>query len=399
MPAEEAAIVRSSNSSFDVAVVGGGVIGLAVAWRAAGRGLRLVVLERGEPGAATSSVAAGMIAPVSEALMSEQRLLRLGLASAAAYPRFIAELQDATGLDTGYLRCGTLAAARDRDEAEALERELAMRQELGLPVRRLRPSEARRLEPSLAPTLRLALDVPDDHVIDPRRLTAVLAEAVVRAGVVLRTRTEVAAFTVSGERVTGVQLASGEQIAADQVLVAGGVWSSALSGIPEEMRVPLRPVKGQTLRLHDPAGPGLLTRVLRMLPGYIAPRGDGRYVLGATMEERGFDTTMTAGAVFELLRDAIELVPGLSELVIDELVAGLRPGTPDNAPVIGPGALRGLQWATGHYRHGILLTPITAEIAAGLLAGEEPSELAAAFSPDRFTCRAASGPRGLAVAT
>jgi glycine oxidase len=136
-----------------------------------------------------------------------------------------------------------------------------------------------------------------------------------------------------------------------------------------------------------------------MLPGYIAPRGDGRYVLGATMEERGFDTTMTAGAVFELLRDAIELVPGLSELVIDELVAGLRPGTPDNAPVIGPGALRGLQWATGHYRHGILLTPITAEIAAGLLAGEEPSELAAAFSPDRFTGRAASGPRGLAVAT
>jgi len=391
--------VRSSNTSFDVAVVGGGAVGLAVAWRAAQRGLRLVVLERGEPGAATSSVAAGMIAPVSEALMSEQRLLRLGLASAAAYPDFIAELEEATGLDTGYLRCGTLAAARDRDEAEALERELSMRRELGLSVRRLRASEARRLEPALAPALRLALDVPDDHVIDPRRLTAVLARAVVRAGAVLRPRTEVAALTLSGDRVTGVELASGDRVAADQVLVAAGVWSSALPGIPEDVRVPLRPVKGQTLRLHDPEGPGLLTRVLRMLPGYIVPRGDGRYVLGATMEERGFDTTMTAGAVFELLRDAVELVPGIGELVIDELVAGLRPGTPDNAPVIGPGALRGLQWATGHYRHGILLTPITAEIAAGLLVGEEPSELAAAFSSERFTGRAASGPRGLAVAT
>lgn len=391
MPAEEV-ILESSNSSFDVAVVGGGVIGLAVAWRAAGRGLRIIVLERGEPGAATSSVAAGMIAPVSEALMSEQRLLRLGLASAAAYPGFIAELEEATGRDAGYLRCGTLAAARDRDEAEALERELAMRLELGLSVRRLRASEARRLEPSLAPALRLALDVPDDHVIDPRQLVKVLADAVVRAGAVLRSGTEVAALEVAGDRVTGVRLASGERVIADQVLVAGGVWSSALPGIPEDARVPLRPIKGQTLRLHDPSGPGLLTRVLRMLPGYLAPRGDGRYVLGATMEERGFDTTMTAGAVFDLLRQAIELVPGVGELVIDELIAGLRPGTPDNAPVIGPGALVGLHWATGHYRHGILLTPVTAEIAAGNLAGEQhvDHELASAFSADRFT--------GLAVA-
>ena len=143
--------------------------------------------------------------------------------------------------------------------------------------------------------------------------------------------------------------------------------------------MPLRPVKGQILRLHDPAGPGLLTRVLRMSPGYVVPRGDGRYVLGATMEERGFDTTVTAGAVFELLRDAIELVPGIAELVIDELIAGLRPATPDNAPAIGPGALDGLHWATGHYRHGILLAPITAE----LLAARADRGAAAASSPRR----------------
>src|SRR5207248_3471778 len=146
-----------------------------------------------------------------------------------------------------------------------------------------------------------------------------------------------------------------------------GVWCGRIRGIPGGARVPNRAVKGQILRLHDPAGPGLLTRALRMQRGYVVPRGDGRYVLGATMEERGFDTTVTAGAVFELLRDAIELLPGFSELVIDELSVGLRPSTPDNAPALGPGALDGLVWATGHYRHGILLTPITTEIVVSHL--------------------------------
>jgi glycine oxidase len=167
-------------------------------------------------------------------------------------------------------------------------------------------------------------------------------------------------------------------------VVAAGAWSGLLEGLPEHARVNIRPVKGQILRLHDPAGPGLLTGVLRMADGYVVPRGDGRYVLGATMEERGFDTTVTAGPAFELLRDAIELVPGIAELVLDELSAGLRPATPDNIPAIGPGAIRGLQWATGHHRNGILLTPITAELVAAALAGEEPSEPAAAVAPNRF---------------
>ena len=176
----------------------------------------------------------------------------------------------------------------------------------------------------------------------------------------------------------------GTRIEADQVVIAAGVWSSSITGIPPDARVPLRPVKGQTLRMHDPSGPGLLTRVLRMSPGYVVPRGDGRYVLGATMEERGFDTTITAGAIFEQLRDAIELVPGIGEWVIDGLVAGLRPGTPDNAPVLGPGALEGLQWATGHYRHGILLAPVTADALAATLAGEALPEIAAPFGAQRF---------------
>ena len=180
------------------------------------------------------------------------------------------------------------------------------------------------------------------------------------------------------------RLAGGELLIAAQVVVAAGPWSGRLRGLPAGASVPIRPVKGQILSLHDPSGPGLLERVLRMQPGYLVPRGDGRYVLGATVEERGYDTTVTVQAVFELLRDAIELVPGVGELVIDELVAGIRPGTPDNAPILGAGALEGLFWATGHYRHGILLTPITAELISAQLAGEDPPELATPFDPLRF---------------
>ncbi len=378
--------MSNRSSSFDVAVVGAGVIGLAVAWRAAQRGLNVVVLERGaQPAGETSSVAAGMLAPISEALATEVPLMRLGLASVEAYPEFVAELTDVTGMDTGYLRCGTLLAARDGDEAEALERELALRERFRLAVHRLRGSEARRLEPALAPALRLALDIPDDHAIDPRKLTAALAKAVDHAGGALRTDAAVAEVTIEEGRVAGLRLAdSGERIAAEHVVIAAGVWSDDIEGVPEAARVPIHPVKGQILRLHDPSGAGLLTRVVRFTGGYLVPRGDGRYVLGATMEERGFDTSVMAGAVFELLRDAFELLPSVTELVIDELSAGLRPATPDNAPAIGPGAIPGLHWATGHFRHGILLTPITAQIVLAGLTGEDPGEHAPRFAPTRF---------------
>ncbi len=345
-----------------------------------------MLLERHLLGSGTSSVAAGMLAPVTEVTLIERRVLGLGLASAQRYPDFISDLVREAGIDPGYNACGTLLVARDADEAEALERELEMRRDLRLAVRRLRASEARRLEPSLAPTLRLAVEVQGDHAIDPRRLTAALEQAARRAGAELREADAVAGIeTGSGKRVEGVRLASGETVIADQVVIAAGSWAGDLDGIPDGARVPLRPVKGQILRLHDPAGPGLLGRVVRMAQGYIVPRGDGRYVLGATMEERGFDTSVTVGAVFELLRDATELVPGMSELVIDELSAGLRPATPDNAPAIGPGAVPGLHWAVGHYRNGILLVPVTAEIIVGGLLGEELDELASPFAPERFT--------------
>jgi glycine oxidase len=370
-------------SSSDVVVVGAGAVGLAVAWRAAQTGLRVTVLERaGKAGAGTSSVAAGMLAPISETIATELPLMRLGLESVNIYPAFVEELQAATGMDPGYLRCGTLLAARDGDEAASLARELELRQSLGLTVHRLLASEARRLEPALAPTLRLALEIPDDHAIDPRKLTAALAQALTAAGGELRLGAPVNGVTTSGDRITGVRLDDGSEVAAGDVVVAAGPWSSALDGIPGGATIPVHPIKGQILRLHDPAGPGMLTRVLRTGGGYLVPRGDGRYVLGATMEERGFDTTVTGGGVYDLLRNAFELLPSVTELVVDELSAGLRPATPDNLPALGPGAIPGLHWAVGHYRHGILLTPITAELVVKALVGEGavPDE----FAPQRF---------------
>jgi glycine oxidase len=402
--------VPHTTDRFDVAIVGGGIAGLAVAWRAQQRGLRTVVLERDRLAGGATHVAAGMLAPISEARVGERGLLALSRASLERYPAFVEELTVASGCDPGYSASGTLLVARDRDEAEALERELAEREAMGLPVERLLPSEARRREPALAPTLRLALDIPGDHAIDPRALSAALAVAIERAGGVLREHAEVERIVVSddGERVVGVELrapgergsgtdaaiadagATGERIDADQTVIAAGAWVSALDGLPAHARVPVRPVKGQIMRLRDPAGAGpgrapLLTRVIRMQPGYLVPRGDGRYVLGATMEEQGFDTAPTAGGIFELLRDAIELVPGVSELAIEEVAAGLRPGTPDNAPVLGPGAMPGLQWAAGCFRHGILLAPIVADTLAAALAGERMPEAAMPFTAARFS--------------
>ena len=357
------------SESFDVAVVGGGPIGLACAWRAAQRGASVVVLDDGSPGA--WYVAAGMLAPVSEAEFGERALLELGLESARGYEAFCAELDD-----PGYRDVGTLVVARDRDEAEALDRLAAFRAKLGLPVERLRPTQARALEGALAPTVRLALDIPSDHSIDPRKLVAALARV---AGEVRRARA--ASLRVDGERVTGVVLEDGTRLAAGAVVVAAGAAVARL-GMPEHARVPVRPVKGQVLRLRGE--PELVRRTIRGEQAYLVPRGDGRYVLGATMEERGWDTTPTAGGVYELLRDIGEVVPGVLELAVEELIAGLRPATPDNLPAIGAGALEGLVWATGHFRNGILLTPVTAALVAGVLAGDGLPDWAAPADPLRF---------------
>ncbi|MGI8513181.1 MAG: glycine oxidase ThiO [Solirubrobacteraceae bacterium] len=375
----------SETQSPDLVVVGAGVIGLAAAREGARRGLRVTVLDRGEPGSGTTAVAAGMLAPVSEAAAGEDALLALNLASAARYPAWVAALEAESGCDAGYRACGTLLVARDSDQAEALLRELALRADLGLPVERLAPSEARRREPALAPSVRLALSVPEDHAVEPLALIGALRAAVTRAGGEVRAGAEVTEALVAGGCVTGVRLAGGDTVRAGAVLVAAGPWSSELGGLPADARLPVRPVKGQLLHLRDPAGPGLLERVLRTEEAYLVPRGDGRYVLGASVEERGWDTSITARPIFELLREAIAVVPGIAELEVQRALAGLRPGTPDNAPAIGPGALPGLFWATGHHRHGVLLAPVTAELALDAVQGAGPGELGAPFLPARLT--------------
>jgi glycine oxidase len=337
-------LTHTTPKATDVAVVGGGVIGLAIALRAAERGLRTVLLERDRIGAGASGVAAGMLAPVSEAEVGNATDVEGGVAAAALWPAFAEEL----GVPL-HAR-GTLIVARDRDQAEALDREHAFRTRLGLRAERLLPSAARRLEPALAPTVRLALHVPDDQAVDPRAVLAALAEAARVAGVEIR----------EGTRVTDVA-----GVDADRVVVAAGAWSADLADVP------VRPVKGQVLRLRDPGhttGAPLLERVLRFDGGYLVPRGDGRYVLGATVEERGFDTTVTAGGVYELLRDATELVPGVSELVVEELSAGLRPGSPGNAPIVHRDGR--VLTVTGHFRNGVLLAPLAAQQAVEALTGE-----------------------------
>jgi glycine oxidase len=383
-------------SSPDLLVIGGGVIGLSIAWRARERGMSVTVIERGEAGRGTSYVAAGMLAPVAEVEFGEdgRRLLELGLRSAELWPAFAAALEGAAGIEVGLMRSGTMLLARDGDEARELERQIALRESLGLRTERLRPSEAREREPALAPTVRLALEAPEDHSVDPRLVLAALRDACARAGVELREHTRVLGIESHG-RVTGVSI-EGEPagtVAAEQVVLAMGAWSEQIEGLPSQARVPVRPVKGQILRLRDPAGPGLLRRVVRFQGGYLVPRADGRYVLGATVEERGFELQPTAGGVHDLLRDARELVPGVSELELEEVCVGLRPGTPDNLPAIGPGALEGLTWATGHHRNGILLAPLTAELIVDLLAGSAPADpLLIACAPARFSPAADPAP-------
>jgi glycine oxidase len=378
----------------DVIIVGAGIIGLSVAWEACRRGLAVTVLEREEAGRGTSHVAAGMLAPVAEAEFGEagRRLLELGLRSADMWPAFAADLEAAAGVEVGLMQTGTLLVARDEDEARELDRQAAFRDSLGLATSRLRPSEAREREPALAPTMRLALEASEDHSVDPRMVLAALRRACLDAGVDLRERTPVARLQLdaAGRRLAGVALqgADGDRhlLAATRVIIAAGAWSGELDGLPAAARVPVRPVKGQILRLRDPAGPGLLGRVVRFGGGYLVPRADGRYVLGATVEERGFELRPAVGGVYELLRDAREALPGVSELEIEELCVGLRPGTPDNVPVIGRGLPEGLIWATGHHRNGILLAPLTAALVVGMLAGERPVDpLLPACSPLRFT--------------
>ncbi|GEK02968.1 glycine oxidase ThiO [Streptomyces sp. 1-11] len=371
----------------DVLVIGGGIIGLVTAWRAAQRGLATAVVDP-EPGGGAARVAAGMLAAVTELHHGEERLLALNLESARRYPDFAAELTELTGHDLGYRRCGTLAVALDSDDRAHLRELHALQRRSGLDSVWLSGRECRRLEPMLAPGVRGGLRVDGDHQIDPRRLASALVAACERAGVVFH-RCWAERLDVAAGRAAGVTAADGTRLGAGRVVLAGGSLSGRLAGVPDDALPPVRPVKGQVLRLTVPRryAPFLSRTVRAVVRGsqvYLVPRENGELVVGATSEELGWDTTVTAGGVYELLRDAHELVPGITELPLTETGAGLRPGSPDNAPLLGPSSLDGLLLATGHYRNGVLLTPVTGDVMAALLAGGELPDAARPFTPERF---------------
>jgi glycine oxidase len=326
-----------------------------------------------------------MLAPMTELHYAETPLLQLSLDSLARYPAFAAELSDFTGRPTGFRECGTLSVAWDAADLADLRALHAFARGLGLDATLLSGRELRALEPALSPGLPGGLLAAGDHQIDPRQLHAALLAALDRSGVTHHASP--ARLDVVGERVRGVSLDDGTSLSAGTVVLAAGAWSAHVAGVPSEVRPPVRPVKGQTLRLRLPGEPRLSHVVRASVKGgpvYVVPRADGQLVVGASSEEAGFDVAPRAGAVYELLRDAQSVLPELGEAILDEVCTGLRPGTPDNAPIVGASGLPGLVHATGHYRNGILLTPVTADGIAELIATGTMLGALSPFDPTRF---------------
>ncbi|MDQ0825051.1 glycine oxidase [Arthrobacter sp. B2I5] len=396
----------------DVAVIGGGVVGHGIAWEAQRSG-RSVVLVDDAPGTGASWAAAGMLAPVSELHYQEEDLLELMLDASARWPGFAAALDSATGADSGYLTTATLAVGADAADRRALMDLRTVQQANGLVVEPLTVREARKREPLLSPAIACALDTPADHQVDPRRLVAALRLALAAAaggkpelavagavdGYAVPERA--AGLLWDGGAVAGVRLAGGGTVLATETVVANGLQAGALEGLPDGLELPLRPVHGDILRLAVPRHlQPLVTSTVRGLvhgvPVYIVPRQDGTVVIGATQREDALSDAVSAGGVYQLLRDAQALVPAVAELELLESTARARPGTPDNAPLLGrvlappaspgerAGHVPGLIVATGFFRHGVLLTPAAAGICREMLDGKADPRWAP-FSPDRFS--------------
>lgn len=387
---------------YDVAVIGGGVIGHGIAWEAIRSG-RSVAMIDDAPGSGASWAAAGMLAPVSELHYQEEALLELMLESSRLWPAFAAGLDNGTDNGTGYLTTPTLAVGSDAADRRALADLRAVQQASGLSVEPLTVREARGREPLLSPGISCAFDIPADHQVDPRRLVARIA-----ALLAADSRSHAVSRRASGllwedGRVTGVDLAGGGgAVRAKETIVANGLGAAELGGLPAGLVLPLRPVYGDILRLRVPARlQPLLTSTLRGLvrgvPVYIVPRQDGTVVIGATQREDAPSdpSAVSAGGVYQLLRDAQQLLPAVAELELLEATARARPGTPDNAPLLGrvarhlagsddDGDIPGLIIATGFFRHGVLLTPAAAAICRQLLDGRAHSRWAG-FRPDRFS--------------
>jgi glycine oxidase len=342
------------------------------------------VFDRGAVGAGASHAAAGMLAACCEAEPGEEALVALGRESQARWPTFAAELRQASDVDIELRTEGTLVVALTADDQARTQHHLAYQQKLGLPLEWISAAETRRREPHLAGKLAGALWSPEDHQVDNRKLAEGLRIAAERAGAVIRENCPVRDIAIAGPRVDGVVLADGTKFAADVVVLAAGAWSRGIGGLPSELRPPVRPIKGQMLSLRmDPAAP-LINHVVWAPGVYLVPRRDGRMIVGATVEECAFDTTLTAGGLLTLLEAAWRAVPAIEELPIEEMWVGHRPGSRDDAPILGRGPVDGLVYATGHHRNGILLCPVTVDAIAALVLDDVADPVIRPFSNERF---------------
>ena len=376
-------IHRRSTEKPTVVIVGGGVVGLGIAWRLAQHEASVALFDRAEAGSGASRAAAGMLAVCAEAEPGEENLIALGRRSQALWPDFAVELERVARQPVDLRREGTLVVALTADDQARMHHHLEFQQALKLPVEWISAQEARRREPHLA-AIAGAVWSPEDHQVDNRKLAAALKTAAANAGARIHEHQPVRRILVEGDRAVGVELADGAEVRADRVVLAAGAWSRGIEGLPAALRPPVRPVKGQMLSLRMEESAPLVTHVLRAPNVYLVPRRDGTLIVGATVEEKGFDSTLTAGGILALLEAAWRIVPGIEELPIAEMWVGHRPGSRDDAPILGPGPVENLFYATGHHRNGILLAPITAELGARMVLEGEVDPMLAPFGLARF---------------
>ena len=372
-----------------ILIIGGGVIGLGIGWQLAKAGAAVTIYDRVEAGRAASWAAAGMLAPLAEAHTEEPELLKLGCQSLARYPQWVRELEADAEMSIGYRVEGTLVVGLESDDTHQLRHLYTAQQDLGLDVEWLTGREAREIEPALSPRVTAAIRCESDHQVDNRLMVKALQRAYQRRGGTLYENEAIKSIQIENRIATGVKTRDDEKQNADVIVLSAGCESAQIQGLPDAIRPPVRPVKGQMLALQMETGITIknVIRTVRArypMSVYLVPRTDGRLIIGATSEEMGFDTRLTAGGVFELLRGAWEAVPGVYELPMLETWAGLRPGSRDNAPILGKTPIENLIYATGHYRNGILLTPITAYEIAKLILTGETSNTIAPFRLDRF---------------
>jgi glycine oxidase len=348
----------------DVVVVGGGVIGLSIARELAPR-KSVLVLDRGPTGSGTSWAAAGMLSPLSEA-DNDGPFFRLCSRSFEMYEDFVRDLTEETGIDCGYTdNEGVLTLATSEETESALQRRAAWQQKAGFDVQLLSGEDVRKLEPMVTAPVRKGLLTPRECSVAPRRLVNALRESCLNRGVDVQ---------------TGVAVDNISSLKAPCIIVASGVWSGEVKGL--DPLIPVQPRKGQILSLRTPSKP--FTRIIRWQHTYFVPRGNGEMVVGATEENAGFDLAITPAGIGQLLNEAQQISSGVGEYPILEMWAGLRPSTPDRLPILGPSSIEGVYYATGHYRNGVLLAPVTASIIAALIENRKSSIAIDSFLPSRF---------------